>query len=361
MKPHIYCCQNTAQNFLDHMIEVPNDFMVNKDCLIGIEKEGFIQGLQELTEFIKNIYTDMISDPSGFGFSLIEDIEYKPFNPKAAESKNSSNRFMLLLYLFVKCGTYENGVITVNKSLFSSACKVHKLSNASKIMNKLNQFGLIIDGYNERKSDLFTIDYPDRNLFLNALYGYMKNIADLNENIRDSFFAFHYYLAAEQDTLPINNRFLTFTKYFKREEKEFLLSLDKALSDMDLFGEINKGYRYLYEYAKKLSKSQEPIIFLRCFSEYGKLNIFIKCNFLDRYIDFIYTLPEHIKQIFNIESNCRFCKDNCNARRKYEFEERLIITCGYLFSFNFKDYNPNDISYYIQIINQELDARKLKK
>ena len=98
MAEHLYCCQNTIQNLHDHIIPVPDDFNVKPDCLSGTRKEDFINGLKELTERIKSVYADMIKNPADYGLPLVEDIEYKPFNPKAAESGNSSFRLIALLY-----------------------------------------------------------------------------------------------------------------------------------------------------------------------------------------------------------------------------------------------------------------------
>ena len=94
MNNHKYCCQNTTQNFLNHIIPVPDNINVNPDFLYGISENDFINGLKILTGTLKNIYSDIIQNPAEYGLPLIEDIEYSPFNPKAAESKNSSHRLI---------------------------------------------------------------------------------------------------------------------------------------------------------------------------------------------------------------------------------------------------------------------------
>ncbi len=364
---HRYCCQNSAQNFLDHMIDVPDNFSVGAKSLNGIDKSEYIQGFKELTFFVRKIYSDMVRDPDGYGLPLVEDIEYKPANPKASDSKNSVHRFIALLYLIAKCGSLNNGEITVIKSDFVSSTKaikpMFKPTNAAKMVDKLNQHGLVIEGFKDKKCDSFKVYYPNSRVVINALFGYMNGIDGIDQNNRDPLFALHYYLATPPANLPENNDLITFSEYFStnHRERDFFVKLDSALCSIGLVGETNLGYRYLREYSKKEKGRQASITYVRCFSEYGRLKVYFKLNYLSMYIDFIKTLPNHIQQVFDINSACGLCKEQCNYRKQYEFNGKDILTCGFQYSFATKHYDAKDVEYYALILKHEIEARAIAK
>ena len=160
MGKHKYCCQNTAQNSLDHIISVPDDFNVNPKCLNGLSKQDFIAGLKLLTDIVKNMYSDMIKNPAEYVLPMVEDIVYSPFNPKAADSQHSANRLITILYILAHTGELTGEGIKTDKKTFSEMCKAKrpvyfKVSNYKMILQKLCDFGFTYDDY--------LLSYPDDN------------------------------------------------------------------------------------------------------------------------------------------------------------------------------------------------------
>ena len=345
MEKHLYCCQNTAQNFYDHIIPVPNDFDANSSCLCGVGKQDFIIGLKALTDIIKSMYADMIQNPSEYGLPLIEDVEYSPFNPKAAESKNSSHRLIVLLHALVQCGELSSDEITVNNRNFSEVCKKlkskYKITNSKLIFDKLRDFGFVYDN--------FVLSYPDNNDVIPALYSYMKDNA-LREN---PIFSLNYFLVM----LEVPTRQTIFAGYLSGSEREFFTELNKFMDSEGYVTGSAPDYRnFAIEYVMD-SKSEKRL--LRCYSDFGKLRIALKLHNADCYADSIQKMPEKIKQMFRKASGCRFCREPCKMRLTRTFEEIIYADCGYWNGFDILDYNLDYIDYYKKIILLEAKAEKI--
>jgi hypothetical protein len=326
MVKHLYCCQNTAQNDLDHIIPVPDDFKVDPDCLYGISKEEFIEGLKSLTDNIKEIYSDMIQNPEEYGLPLVEDIEYTPFNPKAAESKGSAARLVATLKALVQCGELSDGEIIVNKKLFSELCKSkdYKVTNSTMILKKLSDFGFFVGCFNgkglDKNSDIFTFSYIDNKDITHVLYGFMKN-----KPLKDPLLSLNYYWAIKQEDRPADNHQMIFAEYLNGEEREFYKRFDEYMESEGFPTGSAADYRYFsIEYVID-AKNEKRIA--RCHSDYGKLQIRLQLHKSGSYIEYIEGLPERIKQMFRKESTCRSCRNNCWLPLHRTFEGITYTDC----------------------------------
>jgi len=365
MSNHKYCCQNTTQNYLDHIITIPEDFNVNPNCLFGLSKEDFIDGLKSLTEIIKSIYSDIVNIPAEYGLPLVEDIEYKPFNPKAAESKNSAHRLITLLYTLVQCGEFSENKIVVDKKLFSDTIKklktIYKASNVNMILKKLCDFRFIIDGFNgktfDKNSDVFTLSYADGGDVISVLYGFMKN----TPLKKQALFSLNYFLAIPQNELPNNNHQMIFAQYLSGNERVFYTRLNEhiiaaglVVGNADDYSNVSFGIEYL-------TNAKANVRLVACYSDYGKLQVRLRARRIEYYTEWLETLPEQIKRIFRVKSNCRSCQKDCGYKNAWTFEGVEYTLCGYQQYFDIADYNLGDIDYYKQIIQYEIEHSKNKK
>ena len=346
MDKHLYCCQNALQNFLDHFILVPDDFVVNPQCLCGVEKRDFIDGLKKLTDILRAVYADMIENPAAYGLPLIEDIDYSVFNPKAAESKNSAHRLVSLLHTLVQCGelSAQCGEIIVDARSFSEASKklkpMYKISNYKMILEKLGEFGLVYEDS--------VLSYPENKNVIPALYGYMKNNALKGNPI----FSLNYFLAAE--VRPSKPEI--FAGYLSGEEREFFEKLRKFLNGEGYVVGSAPGYRdFAVEYVVD-AKSEKRI--LRCYSDYGKLRVELKLHSSGCYTEYTEKMPEEIKRMFRKKSGCIACREPCKMRLVRTFEGITYTDCGYWNGLDIPSYNVEDIGYYADIIRLEMKAEK---
>lgn len=346
MDKHKYCCQNTIQNFHDHIIPVSDSLEVNSACLYDISRQDFINGLKELTEVIKSVYTDMIKSPSDYGLPLVDDIEYSPFNPKAADSGNSAHRLIALLNTFARNGELTGSELRVdNKKLTEKLKKlksIHKVTNSKMIFKKLCDFGFIYDNS--------VLSYPDNNNVIPALYGYMQNVT-LNH---EAVFSLNCFLAAQNP--PAHQA--VFAEYLSGTEQEFYKQLNKFMDNEGFVISNVSGYRSFSFSLEYWIDSKDEKRIARFYSDYGKLIVCLKLHNSGCYDYYTEMLPNNIKQMFRKESSCRFCKEPCKIRLYRTFEGVEYTDCGYGNWFNIPVFDPNDIEYYKQIILLEVKAVK---
>jgi len=344
MSQHKYCCQNTIQNCHDHMIPVPDDFDVNPICLTVMDKQSFISGLKELTAIIKSVYADMIKFPEEYGLPLVEDIDYSPFNPKAAESKNSVRRLIAMLHTLAQCGKLVSGEIHIDDKAFSASCKVlkskNKISNSKMIFAKLREFGFTYDNAKFACT-------ADKNV-IPALYGYMISTPLHGSPI----FSLNYFRAMPETPL----RQTIFASYLADSDREFFAQLDEFMESQDYVTGTAPDYRDAsVEYVTD-AKSEKRIA--RCYSDYGNLRVMLKLHSSGCYTEALEKMPEQIKQMFRKPSGCKICREPCKMRLIRTFEGIDYTDCGYWNGFDIPNCNPADIGYYKQIIQLEAKAEK---
>jgi len=357
---HKYCCQNMLQNYLDHIIPVPKDFNVNPDCLYGLSKAEFIIGLNELTDILKSIYLDMIQSPDEYGLPLVEDIECKPFNPKAADSKNSSHRLISLLHTLVQCGELVENQLVINKKLFSESKQkpLYKFTKVKMILDKLGDHGFMIEDFNKKAgSTEFSLSYLDSSYIIPVLYGYMKQ----TPLKKQALFSLNYFLAIKEEERPANNHQLIFSEYLSGSEQEFYLRLNEAVLAEGLIFGTSDDYSNISFRREYLINPKDKTRLIGCFSDFGKLKIFLRLRHVDHYADYIETLPERVKQIFQVESNCHFCQESCGYQNKWTLENKTYTMCGYQQYFEIVDYSIDDIKYYSEIVSKEVESSKVKR
>jgi hypothetical protein len=259
MNQHQYCCQNTAQNYLDHIITVPDDFNVNPDCLSGMTRQEFIAGLKILTDIIKNIYTDMVKNPSDYGFPLIDDIFYRPPNPKATVSRLAPNKLITSLYIAANSGQLTNEGIIIDKIAFSDMCKAKRppffkisMSGCKTMLEKLSDFGFIFDDY--------VLSYPDDNDVIRALYGYMRN----TRLERLTIMPLNYHLAFATSDIPADIQQVIFAEYLSGIEKDFYIWLNDLYMKSGFYCAVSDDFNITYHVNPKEKKRA-----MRCFSQNG--------------------------------------------------------------------------------------------
>ena len=346
MSKHLYCCQNTLQNFRDHIIPVPDSFKVKSSILCGLSENDFIGGLRAMTDVMASVCDDMIKSPADYGLPLVEDIEYTPFNPKAADSKNSAHRLFALLNTLANSGELTDSAIVVNEKLFAESLKklksVHKVANSKMILKKLCDFGFACDGG--------VFSYADDANVIPALYVYMRNVPIRSE----AAFSFNWRLAAdERFTHPE-----AVAEYLSGGEREFFELLDK-LASAESFPVGDEGDYRAYSYSVEYwidAKDKKRIV--RCHTENGRLRVLLKLHNSDCYDHYTESLPENIRQMFRKPSSCKFCKEACTYRLFRTFEGGSYTDCGYGNWFTVAECEPGDFEYYEQLIKLEAKAVK---
>ena len=346
MNKHLYCCQNAIQNFYDHIISVPDNLNVKDSCLFGISEHDFTVGLSELTEVIKSIYTDMIQNSADYGLPLVEDIEYSPFNPKAADSKNSAHRLYALFSTLVKNGELKDAEIIVDETKLSESLKKlrprYKVANSKKIIQKLRDFGFIYDNN--------VLSYPDNPKIIPALYAYM-NVASID---CPAAFSFNYIFT--MCNAPVHQEVIA--EYLSGDERTFFTRLNAFMEDSGFVIGDESDYRAFSFSIEYWIDTKDKKRIVRCHTDNGRLCVLLKLHSSDCYDYYIESLPENVKQMFRKESGCRACREDCTYRLYRTFEGVSYIDCGYGNWFTVTEYDLKDVKYYEQILLLEAKAEK---
>lgn len=350
MPKHQYCCQNTAQNYLDHIISVPDDFNVNPNCLVGITRQEFISGLKTLTDILHDMYEDIIKNPAEYGLPLVDDIVYSPYNPKAGESEHSTNRLITILYILANAGQISEDRIIVDKQLFSELSKAKrpthfKLSNTKILLKKLCDFGFVYDN--------FTLSYPDDSNVIHALYGYMKN----TPLRRYAIFSMNYYLAIAPEDMPSDIQQTIFAEYLSGCERELYVWLNEQYTKSG-FNCIGDHFSLSYHVTSKEKKRA-----LRCDSKNGKLRIECKLYNVGDYSGLIEKMPERIKNVFrNVKDcsidNCLYKRETCICRVDWILDGQNYKACTFEHFFSFQGFEPDDLEFFKQMLSYESDKQQ---
>jgi len=286
----------------------------------------------------------MIQNPGEYGLPLVEDIEYVPANPKAADSKRSAYRLISLLYALVHSGHISGGLglLVIDSKMLSESCKKLKVTNSKMILKKLSDFGFTYENN--------TLSYADNTNVISALFGYMQNV----ELKQKAVFSLNYFLITED--LPPHKTI--FASYLSGDERKFFEMFAEFMEENNCatggapdYHQFSFSIEYLHD-----SKKEKRIA--RCYSNFGKLLIRIKLHSSNCYDYYLENLPEYIKQVFRKEPTCRCCIKSCNAKLSRIFEGNEYIDCGYGNFFDIITYDPKDIEYYKQIILLEAKAEK---
>ena len=131
-------------------------------------------------------------------------------------------------------------------------------------------------------------------------------------------------------------------------------SFDKVCSEGD-FG--YHSYRVGY-----MLKPKDKSRLIESHSNNGNLQVRMRLRNIDRYVSYLETLPERVKQVFRKESNCRNCQEPCGQRYSWTFEGVTYTVCafGYWGLFDIACYEFDNVEFYKQIIHSEIDAIKNK-
>lgn len=351
---HRYCCQNAAQNYLHHIIPVPDDVDVNPDCLFGIERHEFICGLKELTDIIKRIYGDMIEVPSEYGMPLVDDIVYVPPNPKAADSEYAVNRVVTILFILVQSGELSDNGIMVDKDKFKAMLKekrsrYFKISKANMILDKLREFGFVFE-YNQ-----FT--YPDNYRVIRALYGYMKNVK-LN---RDSLMSLNYHLIINPKSKQKNTDQMIFAEYLSGADKELFLWINEVYSKAGFYC-VNPGYHFMLDYHLNQKERKRA---LRIRSQNGMLQVSCKLYHVSTYSELIEKASEEVKAVFcNMPvcspENCIYKRNTCICRVDYMVDGQFYKACTYENFYYFDGFRAEDAEFFKYIFSVEAKQQQCR-
>lgn len=348
---HKYCCQNAAQRLLDHMYPVPRRFPVNPVLLDGMDEEGFLEGFHGLWRAVRALYEDMIVNPESYGLPLVEDIQYTTFNDKARESTNSAKRLMTLLRIMGRTGVMDGGGLRVDAKVYGDMIGAQKskekIANPNMILTRLAAFGFVIEGLDSpgfpRGLTSFTVTYPADPRVMGTLKAY-SGIEDREFD----FFSVHYDIAALPESLPQPAHAYVFSQYLTGNQHDFFVRFNELMLEAGFDCVPSLSYSYSVEY---FDGGKKPYV-ARCMSEDNNLEVFLRTLNINKYEDFLDTLPSGVKDAYKAARPCTHCRA-CTSQRQFTLDGHTYELCRGESQGRIQVFNPEDAGLYVSLLKRE--------
>ena len=212
---YTYSCQWKALWFRDSIIFIPENTVIMKECLVGVDNETFVRCFRHLQEMGRNVFDDMITNFADYGI-------------KGETGKdghfNLVSCFGDVLYQIALLGKLDNGSLTVNIAEFKQGSKKHKFN---MIINKLRDNGFEIANHNgktfERGAETFEVSYPDMPDIMNVLKSYAGIVAGHLENTKPTY---RFYMTDMYNFIRFPYRFVEDETTRRYPEPSFMTAVD---------------------------------------------------------------------------------------------------------------------------------------
>ena len=155
--------QNAADKAKNEMRLIPGNTKINSVYLKGITNSQFVDAFNTLQKCIVKTYDDIKIQPFAWGY------------PNVHMTEGYYNRLNDILFTSCFCGTYENGVITVDAQKFFADNKIKKHKKIDLTIAGLEKMGFVFENF-EKKNKSFRVLYPVNPQVLYVLYVYANNI-----------------------------------------------------------------------------------------------------------------------------------------------------------------------------------------
>lgn len=381
-----YHVQYQALEYINSILPLPEELPLKK----GIDK-SFIKNFKDLIELVKKIYYDMAEHPEEYGLLLIDVHEQNNqaihlcVRGPIRESRNSLHRTFDVLYALFHSGTIQNHILLSDGQSFISQLKSSKITRYHLILNKLIEFGFVINGYsnNKIKDAALTVSYPSNPQIIDTLKVYC-DCREINEDqekfIRDihqfklNFYTLDYKYLADLSQLPeviwVTDKIINWDK----EAQDFYMAFYeymKRYPKVEYRGE-RKGNYYLGKNAIAEARYEDDLwkeelsyftipeykaIILKDMKTYFVLNLFLHIKgSLNRFENFPLHIIEYMKS--------KKCQD-CNAFEKYKkqtgrcphtvkwsYNGEMYSSCSF-YCFHFENPQIDDIPLYCEMLKSE--------
>lgn len=363
-----YYCQTEIQSILDHIVPIPQGFIMSEQYLSGLEQADFVNGFKKLREIIIDIYKDMQKNPSEYGL-ICTSLEIKGFGVSeiVGKSRGSVSWLIMLFYNLFMAGEVSDNVLVVDPADYKENTKIKwvggsKVKNDIQIIKKLRDFGFLFEGIKgdkfDKQSEKYILSYPDDVKIIKVLKGYIMTVSgDYNpdsyatKKFNGKLIGLDYTLLMDPEFIPADQAFYEYKTYLEGNEKKFYEKFHTGLVENGYIYKSDYGYRMRY-----FKKDKDKNYTVECQSDDRKLFVGMKLKNMYKYSDFIHSLPEYIKKMFmrnTCRPECNFqgaTPDNCRFRVSWDIDGVEYRKCSFEDVFVPPAYNPEDVDYYVKLL-----------
>ena len=145
---------------------IPQDTIIAPFFLEGLTNREFIDGFRALQEFISTVYKDIkCGSPFAWGWPSWKALTVNGIN---------HNRIIKVLEALAGSGNLDNDLLTVDKKHFAEYDVCKPMVKLKLTLDKFADYGLRIEEFDNKKSPVFTISYPDTPNMITVMCSYFK-------------------------------------------------------------------------------------------------------------------------------------------------------------------------------------------
>ena len=324
-----------------NILSIPADAKIDPKHLGKLSNEQFIKAFGDLQQLIIACYEDIEKDPFAWGY------------PDYYITEGYYNRVNNILFAFIFCGEYKNGVLTVDAVRFFARADVKRHKNIEMMISGFERMGFAINSF-DKKTKSFTVAYPKNPHIISVLYAYVNEIDDKtlhwsSERPRNGF-SYRYVECPAMQTHELE--FLAEFDYMSPALQEIQLWLHAEAAKygftIDPNEAMEKGMMLYKKGSKRFLLVGQPQFYLMHTKE-----IFIKTIF--RNVLTHGDMPEIYRRFPDtFQSNCRGCQGSnpCSMRIEFTVDGKPRRCCAYN-SFLFKNPTLEDTKLILELFKLE--------
>lgn len=315
-------------------------------------------GFEELYDIFMHCYDDILKDPAGMLLPIYDMNRYDYFSKEAELIREESYKYAKVFYVLGYTGELkENGELCIHADKLKEQCKVLKITNIGAFLNKIGDYGMIVEGLVNGKIKSNTnimISYPDNKNVITALY-----ILAVKSNNTDRFKDFcrlnYKLLESDWSTTEYGNGVDAVSDLFHSEQDRMAAQLiHEELINRNYyynFQDWNEGPQIRY-YKKESDRNRNTNAYFWLASMDTELKLYFRIKNMDNVLAYIANCPESVISNFLVSDNgcANRISRKCASGISYRLDGSTIWRCGCC--------NPNfqvtpstdDYLYYINAV-----------
>jgi len=147
------------------VLPAPEEYKVNPQFLGEMDNDQFVNAFKELQQFVIRCYDDIQRTPFEWGY------------PEYETTDGYYNRVIDILFAIGLCGTYADGGITVDGTMFFANSIVKRHKKVERMISMFGQMGFSFDGFG-KKTPSFRVLYPDNPYVVAVLCTYVSVLGE---------------------------------------------------------------------------------------------------------------------------------------------------------------------------------------
>lgn len=353
-----YWIERWSQLRKKELISYPDKFPVHDVYKTICTYEELKSGFEKLHEIFLQCYEDILCDPAGMMLPVYDVNEYGYFSKEARKSREESYKYAKIFYALGYSGELKsNGELSVQADKLKEQCKILKITNIGVFLNKLDKYGIIVNGLVSGKiksNTEITVSCSDNKNVITALY-----ILAVKSNNTDRFKDFcrlNYKLfESDWDTIEYGGGVDAVSDVLHSEQdRETAQLIHEELLKRNYcynFQDWNEGPQIRY-YKKESDRNRNTNASFWVTSMDTELKFYFRISNTEKALEYIKKCPESVIENFLISDNgCdNRTSGKCASGISYQLGDKTIWRCGCC-NPNFQVApNTQDYLYYIDTV-----------